>query len=107
VANKRLWNKRDGRAPEGSVYIGRPTVFGNPFTHLELPGSNAVKVDTREDAVAAFERYLHETPRLQERILRELRGKVLVCWCAPKKCHGEVILKFLDSNNQGNLFDGS
>jgi hypothetical protein len=25
--------------------------------------------------------------------LHELRGKDLVCWCAPKPCHGDVLLR--------------
>ena len=25
--------------------------------------------------------------------LHELRGKNLVCWCAPKRCHAEVLIE--------------
>ena len=28
--------------------------------------------------------------------LLELDGKDLVCWCAPKRCHGHTILKAIE-----------
>jgi hypothetical protein len=28
--------------------------------------------------------------------LEELRSKRLGCWCAPKACHGDVLIELLD-----------
>jgi len=28
-----------------------------------------------------------------ERVKRELKGKVLGCWCHPKECHGDVLAR--------------
>jgi hypothetical protein len=67
------------------VYIGRPTKWGNPF---------AQKMGyTREQAIAAYARYLAENPSLVEDARRELKGKVLGCWCAPQPCHGDLLLR--------------
>lgn len=74
------------------VYIGRPGPWGNPFSHK--PQSRAeVKVDSREEAIACYEEYLRQNPELIEKVKRELKGKVLGCWCAPKACHGDVLAR--------------
>lgn len=74
------------------VYIGRGrgSQWGNPFSHQE--GTQArFKVDTREEAIACFREWLLRQPDLVERAKRELKGKVLGCWCHPKACHGDVL----------------
>ena len=73
------------------VYIGRPSKWGNPFTHLTV-GLALYRVATREEAVARYEEWLREQPELMA-ALPELRGKVLGCWCAPKACHGDVLAR--------------
>lgn len=76
------------------VYIGRPSVWGNPFSHKE--GTKAkYKVATREEAIAKYEEWILNQPELVERAKKELRGKVLGCWCAPLPCHGDVLLKLV------------
>lgn len=71
------------------VYIGRPSIWGNPFSHLD--GTLAkFKVASREEAVAKFREWVQQQPELMAR-LPELRGKVLGCWCSPKACHGDVL----------------
>lgn len=73
------------------VYIGRPSKWGNPFSHQR--GTLAqYRVATRDKAVDAYERYICNQPALLAD-LHELRGKVLGCWCAPKRCHGDVLLR--------------
>ena len=74
------------------VYIGRPSPWGNPFS--DKPKSIAeVKTETREEAIACYEEYLRQNPELIERAKRELKGKVLGCWCKPKACHGDILAK--------------
>jgi hypothetical protein len=65
------------------VYIGRPSKWGNPF----VIGPDG----TREDVVRKFEKYLHANPELLEAAKLELRGKDLVCFCAPLACHGDIL----------------
>jgi hypothetical protein len=88
----KVLNKRVHGIPEGAVYVGRPTKWGNPFSHQA--GTLAkYKVATRDEAVDAYEQYLRENPELMEAAKRELRGKDLVCWCAPLRCHADVLVK--------------
>lgn len=67
------------------VYIGRPSVFGNPFV-IGKDGS-------REEVVAKYEQWLLGQPELVAKVKAELKGKVLACWCAPLACHGDVLVR--------------
>ncbi len=69
------------RAPY-EVYIGRPTVWGNPF--------KIGRDGTRSEVVAKYREWVIQQPDLME-ALPMLRGKVLGCWCAPLACHGDVL----------------
>jgi hypothetical protein len=84
----RVWNKREANVPRDAVYVGRPSPYGNPYTHL--PGGTAAKfrVSSREEAIRMFEERV--LPTLD---LSPLRGRDLVCWCAPKSCHADVLLR--------------
>lgn len=79
----RVLNKRLHGVPEGAVYVGRPSKWGNPF---KLEGRAS-----REDVIAWFEGYAILT--FTEAELAELRGKDLVCWCWPQACHADVLLR--------------
>ena len=68
------------------VYIGRPSKWGNPF----LIGKDG----TREEVIAKYESWIREQGLLMLEI-GELEGKILGCWCAPKPCHGDILLKLL------------
>ncbi len=68
------------------VYVGRPSKWGNPFVITARL--------TRDEAVAAYEEWLRGRPDLLA-ALPELKGKVLSCHCAPKRCHAEILLKLM------------
>jgi hypothetical protein len=74
------------------VYIGRPSKWGNPFRI-------GVRLE-RDDAIALYRAYMSGDPQgrlLAEQAKRELRGKTLGCWCAPKACHGDVLLEIANA----------
>lgn len=86
---------RVDRANRYDVYIGRPSIWGNPFSHK--PGTLAqFRVKDRAEAIAAYERWIQTQPDLLAR-LPELRGKVLGCWCAPMPCHGDVLVRMANA----------
>ena len=77
------------------VYIGRPSPWGNPFSHKD--GTLAqFKVASREEAVQKYEEWIRAQPTLIERAKRELKGRVLGCWCKPQLCHGDVLAKIAE-----------
>jgi hypothetical protein len=80
VVNAR-WAKFD-------TYIGRPSIWGNPF----VIGRDG----TRQEVIEKYRKYLKKNKKLM-RLLPTLRGKVLGCWCHPSACHGDVLVEMVDS----------
>ncbi len=74
------------RREEYDVYVGRGngSPWGNPF--------RSGRDGTREQVIEMYEEWLLSQPELLRR-LPELRGKTLGCWCAPKACHADVLLR--------------
>lgn len=69
-------------------YVGRPTIWGNPFV-LGRDGNRAAVIDK-------YRAWLLGQPELME-ALPTLRGKILGCWCAPKRCHADVLLELANA----------
>lgn len=76
----RVHNKRAGSAPRGAIYIGRGSPWGNPFVIGEH--------GTRDEVCDRFEREV--LPTLD---VSALRGRDLVCYCKPARCHGDALLQ--------------
>ena len=89
----KVFNKHHKDAPKDAVYIGRGSVWGNPFTHMDSKYPDVIKVANREEAVRAFESMVRSSEDVIQVIRSHLKGKDLVCFCAPRACHGDVLLK--------------
>lgn len=88
----RCWTRPD------IVYIGR-AMFYQGLTASPFANPFRIDKDTNELRTDAIELYanwimLPEQAHLL-RQLDELRGKTLVCWCHPRHCHGDVLLKLM------------
>ncbi len=85
--------RKGARLPEGTIYVGRPTKWGNPYkAGAELPA---------RDAVARYESDLlaGKLTITAEDARRELRGKSLACWCPPgAPCHADVLLEIVNAD---------
>ena len=99
-----VYNKRHNDAPNDAIYVGRPTKWGNQFKIGDPhPQSDTGKTKmTRNDVVEWYRYYLHHTPELLAAAKSELRGKDLVCWCAPEACHADVLMEIANSEAGGN-----
>ena len=73
------------------VYIGRPPKWGNPFI-IGIDG-------TRANVIEKYEQWIATQPHLIAS-LHELKGKVLGCWCAPGKCHGDVLARLAEKEEK-------
>ena len=90
----KVFNKRRGNSvPSDAVYIGRPTVWGNPFSK-----------GSKEKNIADFREYAVKRHASDPSWLAPLRGKSVVCWCAPAGCHGDVIIQL--ANQEVEQTDG-
>ena len=83
-----LYNKHHKDAPEGAIYIGRGSPYGNPF----VIGTHG----TRDQVCDKYQKMFDANYMLQSKVKAHLKGKHLVCFCAPARCHGETFLKFLE-----------
>lgn len=90
----RVLNRYKHPIPDNAVYIGRPSKWGNPF---EMTGSKS-----RETSLADYEDWLMTQPELIAAAKKELVGRDLVCFCAPKACHGDFLLKIANSQGTEN-----
>lgn len=85
------------------VYIGRRNRFyGLPQSKWANPYRLAVALSQEEARAAAIGRYakhLVETGLVHD--VDTLRGKTLVCWCSPLACHGDVLVKMLNEEEEG------
>jgi len=75
------------------VYIGRPSMWGNPFSSKVGTMARFLVAD-RAEALAKYEAWIRQQPILMASI-PQLRGKRLGCWCAPNPCHGDVLVKLV------------
>lgn len=107
------------KAPEGAIYVGRPTMWGNPWpsdhegTVMHCMSMNLDGSDPHDRAASATDLYRcwltggkvneliaaflvvpkTKAPTLK-RIQRELRGKTLMCWCPlDQPCHADVLIE--------------
>lgn len=97
------------RMPEGAVYVGRPSRWGNPHRVGAYVGCDCLQeqepdeIFTAERAIEAFRvysgRYGESGPgRWAYYDLATLRGKDLACWCAlDQPCHADVLLELANA----------
>lgn len=99
--------------PENTVYVGRPTKFGNPWTIESALKSKLFKPEECAEVCAEeFEAWLSgdEEQSYNENLgvwkklegrraellqsIHELHGKNLACWCPlDQPCHADVLLR--------------
>lgn len=65
------------------VYVGRPSKYGNPFV--------IGKDGTRADVIEKYNTWIRTQDNLIEDAQKELKGKILGCYCAPKDCHADIL----------------
>lgn len=107
-------NKKKNPNIDG-IYIGRPYVLGNPFSHKE----NSIaeyKVSSRDEAMSKYEIWLNEKLTDVESAeckeffrlvdLYKTNGELnLVCWCHPLRCHGDVLSKKIQEHSLKQFFN--
>ena len=96
VVNRHTW---DNNGDVLGIYIGRGTMFGNPYSHRVSFGSYTVA--TREIAIEKYKIYMRSEYKKVPELRQEMKklaafvaqgGElVLICSCKPKACHGDVL----------------
>lgn len=94
------------KMPEGAVYVGRPTKWGNPFAVGYIGRGIDAEYWDQVKCVEMFRFTMCPTDRagiftdyeLNEIDLNPLRGKDLACWCPlDQPCHADVLLELANA----------
>lgn len=109
---KRIQRKRTKgwRMPENTVYVGRPTKWGNPFKvggTVKNHFGKEFKIETKEGAINCYKNlvltrlnpgFIFGQELLMKADVSELRGKDLACWCKEgDPCHADHLLELANS----------
>lgn len=81
----KILNKYKDDCSGEHVFVGRPSPFGNPF----IIGRDG----NRNEVCEKYALWIKTQSKLIEKIKGELKGKDLVCFCSPKLCHAETLIK--------------
>lgn len=79
--------------PANTLYVGRPTRWGNPFP---VDGTR-----THNEAVDQHRAWIMqpEQAELRQAVRRDLHGKNLACWCREgETCHADVLLQIANED---------
>lgn len=85
----KVYNKHHKDAPPDAVYVGRPTKWGNPFV-VGIHGARGQCVELFREDIHDFKT---RDPLSFRKFIEPLRGKSLVCWCAPAACHADILME--------------
>ena len=91
VLNTQILGLHPNVVPDGALYIGRHTRNGWACSKWHNPFRVGPDGD-RAEVIRKYRAWVCDEPELMA-ALPELRGKDLICWCAPLACHGDVLLE--------------
>lgn len=95
--HKRVVNSKHDTYDE---YIGRPSKWGNPFSHLKSEIAE-FKVNSRSEAIQQYAYWIQQPEQEQLRAdIVELVGKTLGCFCEPSICHGTILAELADRTQE-------
>lgn len=87
------------KMPENTVYVGRPTKWGNPYSVSGARDAGYQGTDEQLADMCVTEYRLQAIGCLP---LEELRGKNLACWCPlDQPCHADVLLELANTPPAG------
>ena len=99
---RRIQRKRTKgwRMPANTVYVGRPTIWGNRYTvngfYLAVYAGTPL-TQAKQSCVDWFESKASD--EFKDLCKVELRGKNLACWCPlDQPCHADVLLSIANSH---------
>jgi hypothetical protein len=90
----KVLNKHHAGIPAGARFIGRGSKWGNRY-RIGPDGDRAT-------VIAKHERWFADQHDLL-RALDELRGCDLVCFCAPKRCHGDLLVRLANATRDERI----
>ena len=68
------------------IYVGRGSKWGNPYRIKDYTNPT-----DRDQVIELYRKNV--LPRFSKEDLAFLKGKNLLCYCAPQPCHGDLLLE--------------
>ena len=99
--------RKGAHLPDGTIYVGRPTMWGNPFAYRKIGHAKATILHRAwlngQLGALTLERMgfspaeIDSLGRMRERVLvnlHRLAGRNLACWCPATSdwCHAETLI---------------
>lgn len=84
------------------IFIGRPSKWGNPF----IVGRDGTRDEVCDKYDQWFMEQIRSNPVFKKQVVDNLKGKILACYCKPKRCHGDTILKYLNRDEPIQIENG-
>ena len=108
------------KMPENTVYVGRPSKWGNPFKvglimnymdvlhfmafndvrkYFKITGQTVNSIAKKpldiEDCMYLYKNYkFRVSSETMKKLMAELKGKNLACWCKiGEPCHADILLR--------------
>jgi hypothetical protein len=95
-------NLKEWMEDKDNIYIGRAGIIfidGQRFPKQPSIWANPFKVQNNrnETVIHLYEKYIRNKIENEYGIeeLLKLKGKTLGCWCKPKSCHGDILIKLI------------
>jgi hypothetical protein len=97
-------NLKEWMEDTNNIYIGRKGVVF--IDKLRFPKEDSIfanpykldEINTRDIVIEKYRTYILEKMKDQNFVneLKKLKGKNLGCWCFPEKCHGDVLVEYVN-----------
>jgi len=80
----KVYNKNYIPAEISGQIVDRSSNWGNPFP---------LGIYTREESLKLFRKYATWRLTIEPGWLRPLKDQNLICYCAPKACHADILME--------------
>ncbi len=95
-------NKYEG---DDYIYIGRPSLFGNPYSSKD--SKIAEHVGSKKEAIEKYREHILENTDILDELIKQLEENdynKLGCYCKPAGCHGDVLKELIEQKLTKSIF---
>ena len=88
------------------IYIGRPSLFGNPYTSKDSKIAK-YKVGSKKEAIDGYREHILDNKNILEELIKQLEENgynKLGCFCKPSGCHGDVLKELIEQKQIKSIF---
>lgn len=88
------------------IYIGRPSRYGSPFSSKDKNIAD-IQVENKSEAMSMCKEHFEQNPEIIDELIAELKEKnlhKLGCFCAPKPCHGDILIELIEQRKYKSIF---